>query len=315
MRNELALNPSCVAHLAFADGATWDIVPGNERASALVSTLVAAMQLGPPAAASKTVQSTQLTTATTGHEEPPSDPDHRLVVLGSREAVSLDSPPSRHEHTVTCIVGPVKDGDVLGAHLVRISTVIATFMEARGGLLLHAALLERDGLGVILAGRGGVGKTTATRRLPSYWKSLCDDTTFIVRDKDGTYWAHPWPTWSKFMNDGPGGTWDVHHAIPIAGIFFLNQSGKDVVEPLGSGRAACMLMESVEQVSWPMMRGMKQERTRQTRLQRFNNACQLAVSLPCHVLRISRTGTFYHLIEEAINGGSVWGGKAKNGRI
>ena len=30
------------------------------------------------------------------------------------------------------------------------------------------------------------------------WRSLCDDATLVVRDASGRYWAHPWPTWSRF---------------------------------------------------------------------------------------------------------------------
>ena len=36
----------------------------------------------------------------------------------------------------------------------------------RGGFPVHAALAERDGRGILLAGRGGIGKSTCCRRLP-----------------------------------------------------------------------------------------------------------------------------------------------------
>ena len=102
---------------------------------------------------------------------------------------------------------------------------------------MHGALAEENGIGVILAAPGGTGKTTASDRLPAPWRSLCDDTTLVVRDSQGKYWGHPWPTWSRFLEGGPGGTWEVQEAVPLRGVFFLSQAPEDLTEPLGPGHA------------------------------------------------------------------------------
>ena len=65
--------------------------------------------------------------------------------------------------------------------LMRVSQIVANASEEKGGLLVHGALVEWNGTGVILAGPGGVGKTTASKRLPSTWRSLSDDTALIVK--------------------------------------------------------------------------------------------------------------------------------------
>lgn len=127
--------------------------------------------------------------------------------------------------------------------LVRLSACIGRETHARGGVLLHSGLAACPGswslassgrtrpeYGVLLAGRSGVGKSTALRRLPSPWLALADDVTLLLRDEKGTYWAHPWPTWSRFFgeeaSDGRD-IWNVQRAVPLRAIFVLEQGEKD----------------------------------------------------------------------------------------
>jgi len=185
---------------------------------------------------------------------------------------------------------------------MRLSLILAREAQARGGVLIHGALAERDGMGVILAAPGGTGKTTASNRLPAPWRSLCDDTTLVVRDPQGNYWAHPWPTWSRFLNKGSGGTWDVQNAVPVKGIFFLAQAVEDRVERLGPGHAVSLLVECVGQASMSMASGLCKEELRALHLERFNNLCALARVVPAHVLHISLTGAFWQEIAQALEG-------------
>ncbi len=143
----------------------------------------------------------------------------------------------------------------------------------------------------------------ASNRLPAPWRSLCDDTTLVVRDPQGNYWAHPWPTWSRFLDEGPGGAWDVQNAVPVKGIFFLVQAVEDQVERMGPGHAVSLLVECAKQASQLMARGLNKEETRLLHLERFNNLCALARVIPAHVLRISLTGAFWQEIEQALEGG------------
>jgi SynChlorMet cassette protein ScmC len=183
---------------------------------------------------------------------------------------------------------------------VRLSLVLARKTQARGGALIHGALAERDGLGVILVAPGGTGKTTASNRLPAPWRSLCDDTTLVVRDPQGNYWAHPWPTWSRFLDGGPCGAWDVQNAVPVKGIFFLAQAAEDRVERVGPGQAVTLLGEFVGQVSAFMAPGLRPEELRALHLERFNNLCALARVIPAYMLHISLTGPFWQEIERVL---------------
>jgi SynChlorMet cassette protein ScmC len=270
----------------LADSSTWVISAGNEQASFILSRLTEVMQLRPVHGSARRLLVLV--------------DNHRAGSAVGDDLFDWTALLSESEDTVFYVLSPAKDGDTLALQLMRLSLVICLHAQTRGGLLLHGALAEREGYAVILAGPEGVGKTTASQRLAPPWRSLCDDCTLVVRDEQGTYWAHPWPTWSRFVAGGPGGTWDVQHAVPLRGIFFLLQAQEDQVESVSVAQAVCLLTESAEQVWWEMHRVMDEKGIRTLRLQRFNNICALAQSVPCYFLRLSLTGNFWQEIEEAL---------------
>ena len=203
---------------------------------------------------------------------------------------------------MVCVLRSAAHRDALFVQLVELSLIVAREAQARGGVLLHGALAERDGVGVILAAPGGTGKTTASGRLVAPWRSLSDDATLVVRDSHGKYWAHPWPTWSRFLRGDPVGTWDVQSAVPLRGILFLSRAAEDRVEPVGPGRAVSLLVECAEQASGLMTRGHCRVDARALRLERFDNLCALARVVPTHALHISLTGAFWRTIEQMLEG-------------
>jgi len=190
--------------------------------------------------------------------------------------------------------------------LLRLALVIARDVQTRGGMLIHGALAERDGRGVILAAPGGTGKTTASNRLPPPWRSRCDDTTLVVRDAHGNYWAHPWPTWSRFICAAAGGgVWDTQHAVPLTGVFVLSQACEDRVEAIGRGQAVSLLVQCAEQAALYMGPALEEAEMRALHLERFNNLCVLAHVIPGAILHISLTGAFWDTIAQALDGSHV----------
>jgi SynChlorMet cassette protein ScmC len=186
----------------------------------------------------------------------------------------------------------------MGFQLLRISKVIAHSCEKHGGLLVHGALAEMNGVGVILAGSGGVGKTTASIRLPRPWRALSDDAALIVKSLDGTYWVHPWPTWSRLRQGDMNGSWDVQAAVKLKAIFMLTQSKKDHVALLQKHQAISELVDVSGQTFFIMANGFAMDAIRHINLIRFHNAVVISKKIPICRLEISRNGRFWKEIEK-----------------
>jgi len=195
--------------------------------------------------------------------------------------------------------GPVGGPD-LRIQLCIIAQTIARQVQDRGGMLLHGALAERDGAGLVLAGPSGIGKTTASNRLSPPWRSRSDDAVLIVKGADGRYWAHPWPTWSRISRScSVDPSWDVQRAVPLAAVCFLGQSEADAITPMGAGNAAGLLAQSAEQAAVLMPYTSVEDR-RAKRVQRLDNACALARSVPAYQLELSLRGAFWRLLEDEV---------------
>ena len=172
--------------------------------------------------------------------------------------------------------------------------------QSSGGLPFHAGLVERDGKGILLAASGNTGKSTCCRRLYSPWHPLCDDETLVVRDDLKRYLAHPFPTWSDHLWRNSEQTWSVEENILVSAIFFLEQAETDEVTRMGQGEAAVTINQSVEQVCNRFWNNLNNEELRTRREKVFENACELAGSIPAFRLRVSFKGRFWEQIEKVI---------------
>lgn len=283
----------------LADGYGWDISTADSRAESLVAQLSAILQLR-------------------AFEDSPAQPDRvtrQLVLCASEQLRAL-------EHSMPDAIRAVRGGesarcnfqlahadkDLLFAQLLTLTTLFGADAQTRGGMLVHGALAACPGFenqegrsGILLTAPGGTGKTTASNRLPAPWISLCDDTTLIVRDARGEYWAHPMPTWSRFFNGGTGGSWNTSAAVRLRAIFFLEQAEVDQTKPLGAGHAAAAFVQSVSQASHLMTRNLDEAFARALRSEWFENAATLTRHIPSFHLRLTLTGEFWNEIERCLN--------------
>ena len=201
---------------------------------------------------------------------------------------------------VICEIGAEDDSDL---DIIRIW--MATYpiyqrgMET-GGLPFHACLAGREGAGVLLAAPGGGGKSTCARRLPPPWKALCDDETLIVRDPEGRYFVHPFPTWSNFFWGRKTRTWNVQEYISLSAIFFIKKGEKDGVVPMGRGEAAARMYQSAEQVCLRNWRDFSAEDERGEKERLFANACALSQNIPAFTLQVSLQGKFWKEVEKVL---------------
>ncbi len=169
-----------------------------------------------------------------------------------------------------------------------------------GGLPFHAGLIELDGRGFLIAAKGDTGKSTCCRRLPDYWKPLCDDEALVVLDKQKTYRVHPFPTWSDYLFKHSEKTWNVQYSVPLTGVFFLEQSEADEIKPLGEGQAAVLIAESARQVCEKFWRTLAKEDKRPFRTEIFNNACKMVKQIPAYHLCVSLQNEFWKKMEQVI---------------
>jgi SynChlorMet cassette protein ScmC len=169
-----------------------------------------------------------------------------------------------------------------------------------GGLPFHAALIEHNGKGVLLAASGGTGKSTCSRRIPDHWNALCDDEVFVVLDQKAHYHAHPFPTWSDYLWKRSEKTWNVQQSVPLHAVFFIHQSEEEIAELLGKGQAAVMMNEASVQTWRKYLRNVDDGFKRASHSNIFNNACNMASSIPAYKLGVSLHGRFWEEIERVL---------------
>ncbi len=167
-----------------------------------------------------------------------------------------------------------------------------------GAIPLHAALVKRRDWGVLLVGHGGLGKSTCCQRLPNGWEVLCDDESLVVKNSSGGFSAHPLPTWSTLASGDCSRPGRISECVPVRRVFFLEQSGVDEAVPVGSAASAARLIGSAQQVCARFSAGYDPVMQRSMRLQILENACTLAGSVESSILRLSRTGKFWLLLDE-----------------
>ena len=201
---------------------------------------------------------------------------------------------------VVCEMGDETDHDLDILRMwLALSPVYKRALES-GGLPLHAALVERNGMGVLLSAPGGTGKSTCCRRIPPPWKPLCDDLTLVVMGNHKQYRAHPLPTWSNYLWKISDGTWDVQRHIPLSALFFLEQGAADEVVPVGQGQASVLITESATQVYQSIWTNFVDEEKRGLKERVFENACELAGLIPAFKLRVSMQGQFWERMEQIL---------------
>jgi len=178
--------------------------------------------------------------------------------------------------------------------------IIYLQVQESGGLPLHAALVERDGKGILLVGPGGSGKSTLCRRLPRPWCALSDDQALIVRDARKRYLAHPIPTWSDYLWQRSERRCNVEHHVLLAAIFFIKQAGCDKVIPIGEGEAAAFINYSSTEVSRPIWCDLDVEEKWTVKMKIFGNACKLARAVPAYILHAGLNSQFWDEMEKVL---------------
>jgi len=174
--------------------------------------------------------------------------------------------------------------------------------QAKGGVPIHGALIERDGMAVVIAARGGTGKSTCCNRLPPPWNPLCDDDTLIVKTAgEQSYGAHPFPTWSRFADASCRDSWNVQSSLPLKAILFLERAERrDAVVPINKYEAAARAIHLHSQMLNDLWFDLELGDFRKQRTIFFQNVTTLVNEVPCYVLRATLHGRFWEEIDKRV---------------
>lgn len=199
-----------------------------------------------------------------------------------------------------CELTPDEDHneDFFMMSLAILSIYIKTIDQ--GGLPLHGGLLERNGLGIVLAGASGRGKSTCCRRVSSPWRAMCDDETVLIPSESQGYLAHPFPTWSDLLLGDRTRSWDVQTKVPLSAIFFLEQAQTDEVVSIGQAEAAVRMNQSANQIFGRPTLDLEKTEQRITRKRFFQNSCDVSKTVKAYVLKVSPRGRFLDRINDML---------------
>ena len=98
-------------------------------------------------------------------------------------------------------------------------------MLSRECSMVHGALMERDGRGMLLCGPSGIGKSTTARRMADEGFSvLADDCFLLRRDACGRDWARPLLMWSAYLfGKETLVECDARREFPVSRLFILGR--------------------------------------------------------------------------------------------
>lgn len=175
---------------------------------------------------------------------------------------------------------------------------IYQFCTMQKGLPLHAALIAKNGKGIILAGTGSTGKSTSCRRLQSPWHALADDEILVMPCKSDGFQSHPFPTWTDIWFRGLlHSSWPIEASVPLSAICFLIQSHTDALYKMPPSEAAYLLYQSSTDVYRKLWGKMNSEVRRLLRNRLLENSIKLADKIPVYFLHNYLYGRYWDLLE------------------
>ena len=271
-----------------------------------VDRLSAIMQLAPSVPGPESRRVTFIRSSLTDEIEPTRNlkPDLRSTLPGSgwklRDHNLLQFWYHSDVTDVICNIGYKINDKLEILKMWQLTRFIYRWAQNSGGIPFHAGLIEKHGVGIVLAAQGGTGKSTCCNRIPPPWRALCDDEVLVVLDEHGCYMAHPFPTWSDYLLRRQEKTWNVQQYVPLRAVFFLEKSQHDQAIAMGQGQSAICINYSVMQNLDGSFSEMDREEYLPIKKRLFDNSCQLAKTVPVFKLRFSLTGQFWEEIEDVL---------------
>ncbi len=171
-------------------------------------------------------------------------------------------------------------------------------MVSRGNCApCHCALIEINGRGAVIGGRGDSGKTTCARRLPKPHRALADDYVMLFVHQ-GRLLAQAMPTWSNLHNGDLDYRADCTKITEVDAFFFLKQSRTDHIERIDGIKATSHLNEILQELlTVRVITDMPGTMKKKLRSRIFDFAVQVVDRKPTGILHASLHGEFWNPLE------------------
>lgn|GEM_PF-5917410 len=168
----------------------------------------------------------------------------------------------------------------------------------RGELaMMHGALLEHNGRGLMLCGPSGIGKSTTARRMAERCRILADDC-FLLEWTAGGVKARPLPTWSSYLFNKKRLTeCDARRSLPVSRLMIL---GRDAARytPLDPATALLGCANAfTDMVKWHTFR-FPPRLTAALNSRALDAARRVARELPCGALQLTLDCDIFRLLPE-----------------
>lgn len=112
-------------------------------------------------------------------------------------------------------------------------------LAGKGGVLMHAASVIRNGKAYLFTGVSGAGKTTISRLAPADATLLTDEISYVTRSEAGGYIAHGTPFAGELAKPGE------NVSAPLAGIFLLAKGPENRVEEIEASAVVRTILANI----------------------------------------------------------------------
>lgn len=166
------------------------------------------------------------------------DPDDDVKVTRRSALWSFERGDFQAEWNMASNRGSIRQS----ANLYSIDAVLRIFhtvvLAARGGFLLHAASVIRNGKAFLFAGPSGAGKTTIASLAPAGVTLLTDEVSYVRPHWTG-YAAFGTPFAGELAKSGE------NVSAPIAAVYLLAQGPANRIEPVRSSDALRAVLANI----------------------------------------------------------------------
>jgi SynChlorMet cassette protein ScmC len=181
--------------------------------------------------------------------------------------------------------------------------IIYLLVIRSGGIPLHAAMLTKGNLAVLISAPGKTGKTTCCLKARLPWRAQCDEQVIITKGKTA-FWAHTLPTLAApVKNSFQAGK--TGRAFRLSAIFFLEQSAIDAFIQLSPAEAAGLIYKHIQFKAAKNFITATFNPPQEFEHNKIETACQISKTIPAFILRATLNGNFQKSIEQALRSGKT----------